>query len=274
MTDWLESARLAAVRKTPSVAARERLLALPGEPLFVADWERALMIHYEVAAEPLQREVPFKLDRRDGRAFVSIVAFTMSGLRPRLGRRLATWLLKPIGTHNFLNVRTYVQHSGETGIYFLAEWLSNRLSVAFGPRMFGLPYRFGRLDYQHGREQGDLRGHAADPAGKGVLAYRAVLDARAKPAECEAGTLDEWLMERYTAFTHVAGKAGFFRVWHQPWPQVRASATVTDQGLLGANWPFLRGARIVGANFSPGVFNVWMGWPHRLPQAICAGGDS
>jgi len=58
--------------------------------------------------------------------------------------------------------------------------------------MFGLPYRFGRLDYQHGREQGDLCGHAGHAAGKGVLANRAVLDASVEPVECEAGTLDEW----------------------------------------------------------------------------------
>src|SRR2546421_5594971 len=117
-----------------SEAARQRLLSLPGEPLFIADWEDALMIHYEVDAELLQRGVPFEVDLLEGRAFVSLVAFTMSGMRPRLGGRLAAWLFKPIGTHNFLNVRTCARVGSEAGIYFLAEWLSNRLSVALGPQ--------------------------------------------------------------------------------------------------------------------------------------------
>src|SRR5258706_3131036 len=94
---------------TLSEAARRRLLSGFGEPLFIADWEEALMIHYEVDAGLLQCVVPFELDLLDGRAFVSLVAFTMRGMRPRLGGRFAAWFLKPIGTHNFLNVRTYAR---------------------------------------------------------------------------------------------------------------------------------------------------------------------
>src|SRR5438105_955225 len=64
-------------RLTPSEAAQRRLLSVPGEPLFVADWERALMIHYQVDPEELQRVVPFELDLHEGRAFVTLVAFTL-----------------------------------------------------------------------------------------------------------------------------------------------------------------------------------------------------
>src|SRR3981081_1053396 len=66
---------------TLSEAARRRLLSRPGEPLFIADWDEGLMIHYEVDAELLQGVVPFELDLLDGRAFVSLVAFTMRGMR-------------------------------------------------------------------------------------------------------------------------------------------------------------------------------------------------
>lgn len=138
-------------------AARERILSRKGEPLFLADWERAVFIHYEVDAEILQREVPFQLDLREGKAYVSLVAFTMRRMRPRFGGRFAEWLFKPIATHEFLNVRTYVRHNGEPGIYFLAEWLSNPLSVHLGPRTFGLPYRFGRIEYFHEHEKGLAR---------------------------------------------------------------------------------------------------------------------
>ena len=39
-------------------AARQRLLSVPGEPLFIADWEGVLMIHYEVDSSALQQVVP------------------------------------------------------------------------------------------------------------------------------------------------------------------------------------------------------------------------
>jgi uncharacterized protein YqjF (DUF2071 family) len=71
-------------------------------------------------------------------------------------------------------------------------------------------------------------------------------------------------MERYTAFTRVSGKSRFFRVWHAPWKQQPASVEVLDQRLLEANGDVFRGAKPVGANYSFGVENVWMGWPHDI----------
>src|SRR5437870_3967624 len=105
---------------TASRLARHRLLSLRGEPLFIADWDRALMIHYEVDRAALQQVVPFEIDLCDGKAFVSTVAFTLRNMRPRFGGRLLAWMVRPIATHHFLNVRTYVRHGGEQGIYFLA----------------------------------------------------------------------------------------------------------------------------------------------------------
>jgi uncharacterized protein YqjF (DUF2071 family) len=261
------------VEASLSEIARERLVSLPGEPLFIADWMRTLMIHYEVDPVALQQVVPFQLDLRDGRAFVSVVAFTLKGMRPRIATGVTGWLLKPLSTHDFLNVRTYVRLNGETGIYFLAEWLSNRLSVILGPLAFGLPYRFGRIDYNHEWESSapiacspscPLRGRIEDRTAGNAFAYHATLPTKPLYCECEPGSLTEWLMERYTAFTKFGNLRRFFRVWHQPWIQASADVCVTEQSLLDRNWPLFRKASIVGANFSPGVTDVWMGWPHRI----------
>src|SRR4051812_13353145 len=138
----MNAPRIAVKSIDPSKAARHRLLSLRGEPLFYSAWRRALFIHYEVEAELLQRDVPFPLDLREGRAHVSLVAFTMQGLRPRWGGKATTYLFAPIATHELLNVRTYVRCGDEAGIYFLAEWIPNRLSAWLGPRSFGLPYRW------------------------------------------------------------------------------------------------------------------------------------
>jgi uncharacterized protein YqjF (DUF2071 family) len=253
-----------------SETARARLLSLR-EPLFIADWMRTLMIHYEVKTAALQQVVPFRLDLKDGRAFVSVVAFTLSGMRLRFGGRIAARLLSPISTHHFLNVRTYVTVNGESGIYFLAEWLSNRLSVTLGPLAFGLPYRFGRIRYDHewNRPSANDCSSARPITGRvedrqTVLAYAASLPSEPYFRECESASLTEWLMERYTAFTKFGNVRRFFRVWHQPWLQAPADTHVTEQSLLSQNWPLFRDARVVGANFAPGLTDVWMGWPHRL----------
>ena len=251
---------VAADPSTLSEAARRRMLALPGEPMFYARWDRAVFIHYEADAATLQRDVPFDLDLREGRAFVSIVAFTLARMRPRIGGRLGEWLFKPIATHEFLNVRTYVQHRGEPGIYFLAEWLSNPLSVRLGPRTFGLPYKFGRLIYEHARVRGEIRGDVE--AREGRLSYQGKIAVNSfAPSETES--LTKFLLERYTAFTCHGKRRRLFRVWHEPWTQEPLELVTNADDLLAGTGNWWETAEYVGANYSPGV-EVWMGRPHRI----------
>jgi len=243
-----------------SRAGRRRLLAHAGEPLFLAAWERSVFIHYEADPSLLQRQVPFALDLWEGRAFVSLVAFTLWRMRPRLGGRLGEWLFKPIASHEFLNVRTYVRHSGEPGIFFLAEWLSNRLSVKLGPRLFGLPYRFGHIRYEHANHESVVSGTVE--TNEGLLRYRS------RPSggdfrPSEAGSLTEFLLERYTAFTRHRRRRRLFRVWHGPWEQIRIEVDVSADDLLASTGAWWKNAELIGANYSPGV-EVWMGRPHRI----------
>jgi uncharacterized protein len=147
-----------------SETARKRLLSIRGEPLFYADWDNVIFIHYQTDPQELQRCIPYHLDLYDGSAFVSLVAFTMRGLRPRFGGSLSALFFKPISTHHFLNVRTYVTHEAEPGIYFMQEWLSSRLATWLGPRSFGLPYRFAQMDYHRNHEH-EQRGKIEASAG-------------------------------------------------------------------------------------------------------------
>src|SRR5688572_30183307 len=187
------------------------------EPLFYATWDRAVFIHYEADPTVLQRCVPFPLDLHQGRAFVSLVAFTMWRMRPRRGGRIGGWLFKPVASHEFLNVRTYVRANNEPGIFFLAEWLSSRLSVPLGPPVFGLPYRYGRISYDHANTTREINGHVE--AKQGRIEYRGALGT-AEPAACERGSLAEFLLERYTAFMRRFIARRMFRVWHEPWEKV------------------------------------------------------
>lgn len=247
----------------PCATGRERLLSRSGEPLFFAGWVRVLMMHFEVDANALQGDVPYQLDLWHGRAFVSLVAFTMRDMRPRWGGKPAALLFRPIATHDFLNVRTYVRHS-EPGIHFLAEWLSSRLAVMAGPAIFGLPYRHARIIYKHDWTAHEIGGFVADAHDNGRLEYEGKLDEPHTFLPCEAGSLTEWLMERYTAFNAAGGWKRFFRVWHPPWPQTEADVTIINRSLLTFRWPWFKEAKFVGANFSPGFDVVWMGRPHRV----------
>lgn len=247
-----------------SERAKVRMLEVRGEPLFVADWDEVLMIHFAVDAKRLQGDVPFKLDLREGWAFVTLVTFTMRGMRLAFGRRLTSWVFRPMATHDFLNVRTYVEVNGEPGIHFLAEWLSSRLAVALGPRSFSLPYRFGKIQYQNDWRRGAMDGSVTCPRTQSRFAYSARLPEQADFASCERDSRDGWLMERYSAFNSAGGRQRFFRVWHPPWPQVPAEVKLEDLSLLERHWPWFATARVTGANYSPGLRDVWLGRPHRI----------
>ena len=251
-----------------SEIAKRRLLSIRGEPLFLANWENLIFIHYETDPQELQRCVPYDLDCYHGRAFVSLVAFTMHGMRPRFGGRIGELLLRPIATHDFLNVRTYVRHKGEPGIYFMREWLSSRIAACLGPWSFGLPYRFGRIDYQPSTgcgSAGDHERRGKVEADAGSFHFCAAFEAN-DLGICTSESLDEFLLERYTAFTQFRKCRRFFHIWHEPWQQVPAKIQIATDDLIHSTGRWWRDARCIAANYSPGV-NVWMGWPHAIDNS-------
>ncbi|MBM3847414.1 MAG: hypothetical protein FJ405_14175 [Verrucomicrobia bacterium] len=107
--------------------------------LLLGDWQRLLMLHFEVDAQALQTDTPFDLDLWNSRAFITLVAFRMANMRLQHLGRFGGWALAPIRSHEFLNVRTYVRCEGTPGISFLAEWVPNPLSCWLGPRLFSIP---------------------------------------------------------------------------------------------------------------------------------------
>ena len=231
-----------------------------GEPLLRAGWLNAVMLHWRVPAEVLQPTVPFTLDTHDGEAFVSFVAFALHDLRFRRGGGWTRWLTRPIATHPMLNLRTYVRHRGESGIYFLREWLPNALSRAMGGVCFGLPYRMGELNYEHAALTGCGCVRAWGRRG-GRLAYRYAVEPGCRPRAAVSGSRDAFLLERYTAFTHWIGFERHFRVWHEPWLAQPIDVVLEDADLLQSMGDWARNAVFVGGHRCGSLPDVWMSRP-------------
>ena len=232
-------------------------------PLFTADWHGALFAHFTIDPQRLQPSIPFELDTWQGRGYVSLVAFTQSNLRPSVGGPLASWLIAPIARHAFLNLRTYVRVGGVRGIYFIAEWIPNRLAVLLGPRTYGLPYRLGRLRYENDPTRRRLRGRVCGSGSDGgAFAYEA--DYPASFAAARGRSLDEFLLERYVAFTRRGGVSRRFLVDHAPWQQQRVDLRRFDCGIMQLAGDWAPHARFIAAHFSPGVSGVTIGAPRAL----------
>ncbi len=115
-----------------------------------------------------------------------------------------------------------------------------------------------------GANDDELCGHVQ--AKEGLLNYRAALT-RENFETCVPGSLDEFLLERYTAFTQFGKRRRFFRIWHEPWRQVPAEIQIATDHLIHSTGRWWVGARCIGANYSSGV-NVCMGWPHAIESIL------
>lgn len=239
------------------------------KPLFRADWVDALFVHFPVAPRVLQPLIGMELDTFNGHAWVSLVAFTQTHLR-FAATGSAAWLTRPLSDHPFLNLRTYVRDGDERGIFFMAEWIPNRLAVLLGPAMYGLPYRLGRLQYQHRPAAGQLHCKVEGRGGRIKIAGR--FDPTRGALVAREDTLEQFLVERYTAFTIHKRIRRSFRVDHEPWRFHPAEVELPDLSLLRSFLPAeLRIHQPACAHYSTGVFNVAISKPERqansdLPQ--------
>lgn len=251
---------------TQSDQARREMESLPHEPFWLCQWRDVVFLHLEAEADLLQRAVPFELDLFEGRAFVTLVAFTLRDMRPRLGGAISRALFKPLGTHQFLNVRAYVRHEDQRGIFFIAEYLDAPwLNHLAGPLLYGLPFHVAELDYRHEEEECNVSGTVTGR--HGVLAYEGRRTNSQHGFDSSADhdpRLTEFLLERYRAFTERNGVTGWFPVWHQPWKLERVAAELVERSLLDTTGDWSDHAALVAAHYSAGLNEVWMGLRQRL----------
>ena len=85
---------------------------------------------------------------------------------------------------------------------------------------------------------------------------------------CAAGSLSEFLLERYTAFTLANRTLRLFRVRHEPWDQTPVDVTLEDDSALVTSETWYAAAKHTGACYTPGVTGVHMGRPERAATQI------
>lgn len=241
-----------------SQEARRRLDAAGGAPLAL-DWRDAVFFH--LAADPavLQPQVPYPLDLYRDEAYVSIVAFDQTRFRATFGRGLLSPLIRPLGSYLICNLRTYVRYREEPGVFFMQEWMPNPVSPLLVNQTYGLPQRLARIRYEHDRAQGLFFGHIT--ARGRPLSLTARIDYAAPLRMSEPGSLDDFLLERFTGFQIAIWGHVRFRLWHVPWLQQSVHGEIADDALLRATGPWYGTARLVTTNYSPGVAGVQLGLP-------------
>lgn len=195
-------------------------------------WRELLFAHWRVDPAQIQAILPegLEVDTHQGDAWVAVVPFRMTGVRPRFVPAVP-------GISDFaeLNVRTYVvpRHGdrGKPGVYFWSLEASNPLAVWAARRFFHLPYMNATMRCERKGEwieYESVRTHAGEPKAEFRGRYR-------KLGKTQKDERVKWLTERYCLYT--TGPGGeLYRgeIHHEPWPLYDAQAEVEANTMAGA----------------------------------------
>jgi len=201
------------------------------------NWHHLLFLHCEIPPSELQVLLPprLTLDTFEGKAYVGLIPFTMTGVRPVFTPPLP-WL----SSFHEVNVRTYVHADGaDPGVWFFSLDASSKVAVAAARAKYKLPYFEAGIDFrasgdplplvQFDSRRDDARGTM--PANAHIQ-YRPV-EGPVTPAV--PGTLDHFLCERYVLYSQDDEKRLCrARVHHQPYPLQRAEVAALDETLVWA----------------------------------------
>jgi uncharacterized protein YqjF (DUF2071 family) len=202
---------------------------LPGGPWVMAQaWHDLLFAHWPVEAKLLRSIVPTQLplDAFDGRCWVGVVPFHMSGIHARN--------LPPIpGLSRFpeLNVRTYVTLDDKPGVYFFSLDAASLAAVWTARTFFRLPYFHARMSVETRGDFISYDSHRRE--------INAEFHGRYQPASniqrSQRGSLEHWLTERYCLYTVYADRIFRAEIHHQPWPLQKAAAEIEINSVAAAS---------------------------------------
>ena len=194
------------------------------------NWHDVLFAHWSLSPDEIRPFVPpqLPLDTLNGRAWVGLVPFRMTGIRLR-GMPALPW----VSSFPEMNLRTYVRLGDRSGVHFLSLDGDSRLGVAVARRWFRVPYYRAKMRlYRQGEtiHFWSRRQHKGAPSAVFKGSYAPTGD----PFRPGPGTLEHWLVERYCLFSvDPRGRILLGEIHHPPW-ELRKARMQASENTVGA----------------------------------------
>jgi uncharacterized protein len=202
------------------------------------NWRNLLFLHWPIRPDCMRALIPpqLDLDLFEDTAYVGLVPFTMTGVRP-VGLP-AVWGLS---SFHETNLRTYVRLGNrDPGVWFFSLDAANSIAVRLARKFFHLPYHYARMFMEF--DSGATEDASATILYAGVrrwpgplpasYAIRAAALGPARPAR--PGTLEHFLIERYVLYAAANGRLNRGRVHHAPYSVQSARVLSLNENLLSA----------------------------------------
>ena len=209
--------------------------ALPDRRAFLtARWEKLCLVTYAVdpaRLTPLMHS-SLELDTREGKAFVSLVAFDFLQTRV-LG---IPWP----GYRNFpeVNLRFYVRHGDQRGVVFIREYVPKRLIAWIARSLYNEPYRSAPMRSAWGESSnGNQLRHELEIGGS---VHSLEVDLGAEVLRPPEDSTAHFFKEHSWGFGQSrGGKLLRYQVWHPIWETRRVKALRMDWdfgAVYGPEW--------------------------------------
>lgn len=217
-----------------------------GPPVMYQRWSDLTFLHWEVDQSEIEKLIPPELtvDTFDGKTYVGLVPFTMSGIRLR-----GLPMVPGFNAFHETNVRVYVlDSSGTPGVYFLSLEAANLVAVKIARFWFGLPYFWSTM---HLSFLDDSIQYLSQRKGTKI---NSDLESKVfeEPYLAEVGSLEFWFVERYALFSKKGNRLFVGRVFHDPYRISRAQVLSIQDELVHSSGISVSGTPDF-AHFSPGV---------------------
>jgi hypothetical protein len=180
-----------------------------GRWLVAQTWESSLFSHWRMPVGAVQDLLPagLEVEEHDGSAWLGVHAFRVECVRIH-GTLPVPW----VSSFSQLNVRTYVRDGKRPGLWFFSLDTPSSLAAETARLVYRLPWHTCRLEIRE--RSGRLEVSAARAEGR---AFTARVSARGTPAPAEAGSLEQFLFERYCLYAKDGGRLQRAELHHRPW---------------------------------------------------------
>ena len=180
-------------------------------------WHDLLFAHWPIAAEALRPLVPreLPLDTFDGRSWIAIAPFHMSGIRAR-----GVPALPGLSRFPELNVRTYVSLDGKPGVFFFSLDAASAIAVWAARAFYRLPYFHARMSVKAESDHIEY----VSKRSRDTAEFRSTYQPNAPVQMRPRGSLEHWLTERYCLYTVAERRVYRAESHHLPWPLQNAAA--------------------------------------------------
>jgi len=159
-------------------------------------WEELLFLHWSFDPSAVQETLPpgLRVDTFEGKAWIGVVPFFMSGVRPRF-----LPAVPGISSFQELNLRTYVMdEQGRRGVWFYSLDTSHRLPVWVARSFFHLNYLHASMRASRRDDVIEYYSQRSGTAGSQRFAWKRTGEVRL----AQEATLEHFLVERYRLFAY------------------------------------------------------------------------